>query len=94
MRLTGFELPIGGGIVVTVAVLAATILLQPPDDLRPITMELNDVQRRSLAAEPPIGGGRLNCDQIGRPIHVTRRDPHRLDGDNDGVGCEEYLPKR
>lgn len=30
----------------------------------------------------------LNCGDIGHPITVTGSDPHRLDRDGDGVGCE------
>lgn len=33
----------------------------------------------------------LNCDDIPtskKPIRVTGRDPYRLDGDGDGLGCE------
>lgn len=52
---------------------------------------------------PPSGGGNcaagyepcippyppdLNCDDVGGPIYVTGSDPHGLDAENDGVGCE------
>ncbi|HEY8466983.1 MAG TPA: thermonuclease family protein [Solirubrobacterales bacterium] len=30
----------------------------------------------------------LDCADIGRPVTVTGRDPHNLDGDGDGRGCE------
>lgn len=37
-----------------------------------------------IPAYPPD----LNCGDIGHPITVTGSDPHRLDRDGDGVGCE------
>lgn len=37
-----------------------------------------------IPAYPPD----LNCDDIGHPVTVTGSDPHRLDRDGDGVGCE------
>jgi hypothetical protein len=30
----------------------------------------------------------VDCDQLNGPISVTGSDPHYLDADNDGVGCE------
>lgn len=30
----------------------------------------------------------LDCDDVDGPIRVTGSDPHRLDGNNDGIGCE------
>jgi micrococcal nuclease len=30
----------------------------------------------------------LDCADIGRTVKVTGADPHRLDGDGDGLGCE------
>lgn len=30
----------------------------------------------------------VNCSDVNGPITVTGSDPHRLDGDDDGVGCE------
>lgn len=32
----------------------------------------------------------LDCADIGHPVRVTGRDPHNLDGDGDGRGCESY----
>lgn len=40
----------------------------------------------------PPGPPDLDCKDIGRPVTVDRSigDPHRLDGDRDGRGCESY----
>ncbi len=40
----------------------------------------------------PPPGPDLDCKHIGQPVRVdhTFGDPHRLDGDNDGIGCESY----
>ena len=35
----------------------------------------------------PIGRD-VDCADVGHPVLVFGSDPHRLDGDNDGVGCE------
>ena len=32
----------------------------------------------------------LNCSDIGKQVEVTGDDPHGLDRDGDGVGCESY----
>jgi resuscitation-promoting factor RpfB len=32
----------------------------------------------------------LDCADIGYSVRVLGNDPHRLDGDNDGYGCESY----
>lgn len=38
---------------------------------------------------PPWRGVDLNCTRdIHHPVRVTGEDPHRLDTDHDGVGCE------
>jgi micrococcal nuclease len=36
----------------------------------------------------PLTSSDLDCVDIGRPVAVVRSDPHRLDGDGDGRGCE------
>lgn len=33
-------------------------------------------------------GGDLDCVDIGRPVYVAGTDPHNLDADDDGIGCE------
>ncbi len=40
-----------------------------------------------IALPPPD----LDCAEIGRRNFTVREpDPHRFDGDNDGIGCEPY----
>ncbi len=39
-----------------------------------------------VATYPPD----LDCADIGQQVEVTGSDPHGLDGDSDGVGCESY----
>lgn len=36
---------------------------------------------------PPIGPD-LDCADIGHQVRVDGADPHRLDADGDGLGCE------
>lgn len=45
-----------------------------------------------------LGGGNsqratvpdVDCGSVGRPVKVPAGDPHRLDGDGDGIGCERH----
>ncbi len=39
-----------------------------------------------IAPPPPD----LDCKDVGRTVRVRPPDPHRLDGDGDGWGCESY----
>jgi hypothetical protein len=41
-----------------------------------------------LAEYPAWNGYDLDCRDVGYPVSVPGADPHRLDADNDGVGCE------
>jgi hypothetical protein len=41
-----------------------------------------------LAPYPAWNGYDLDCPEVGHPVSVPGADPHRLDSDNDGVGCE------
>ncbi len=41
-------------------------------------------QSRGLTSPPPS----LDCSDVGGPVRVGRSDPHRLDADGDGVGCQ------
>jgi len=38
----------------------------------------------------PVGPPDVDCEDLGRPVRVVGDDPHRLDGDRDGNGCEAY----
>ncbi|OKI09695.1 hypothetical protein A6A06_03265 [Streptomyces sp. CB02923] len=37
---------------------------------------------------PPAGVPDVDCSDLGGPVHVGPDDPHRLDRDHDGDGCE------
>jgi hypothetical protein len=37
---------------------------------------------------PVWNGVDLDCADVGHPVWVKGNDPHGLDGDNDGIGCE------
>jgi hypothetical protein len=41
-----------------------------------------------LPPAPEWNGVDLDCADIGHPVAVTGGDPHGLDRDGDGVGCE------
>jgi hypothetical protein len=37
---------------------------------------------------PAYDGSDLDCPDIGHPVRVDGADPHGLDSDGDGIGCE------
>jgi micrococcal nuclease len=39
---------------------------------------------------PAWNGVDLDCKDVGHPVRVPGRDPHRLDQDGNGIGCESY----
>jgi micrococcal nuclease len=43
---------------------------------------------RCIPPPPPD----LDCADIGHRVRVLPPDPHGLDGDHDGIGCERYPP--
>jgi micrococcal nuclease len=43
-----------------------------------------------LSEYPAWNGVDLDCNDIGHPVRVTGPDPHRLDNDGNGIGCESY----
>ncbi|HLL81087.1 MAG TPA: hypothetical protein VK420_00495 [Longimicrobium sp.] len=43
-----------------------------------------------LYAYPAWNGVDLDCPDVGHSVKVTGDDPHRLDRDGDGWGCESY----
>ena len=44
----------------------------------------------AAGAYPDYSGRDLDCDDIGHPVRVEGADPHGLDRDGDGIGCESY----
>lgn len=40
-----------------------------------------------VPAAPGLGPD-LDCRDIGHQVRVSGSDPHRLDADDDGIGCE------
>jgi hypothetical protein len=42
----------------------------------------------SASGYPAYDGEDLDCSDIGHPVRVDGADPHGLDRDGDGVGCE------
>ena len=43
-----------------------------------------------LAPYPAWDGRDLNCEDVRRRVCVIGSDPHGLDADRDGVGCENW----
>ena len=44
----------------------------------------------AASSYPPYEGADLDCSDVGRPVEVPGDDPHGLDADDDGVGCESW----
>ncbi|MBB4636184.1 excalibur calcium-binding domain-containing protein [Longimicrobium terrae] len=58
--------------------------IAPVAETEPIADEVDN----GLAPYPAWNGYDLDCSDMDRPVRVDGPDPHRLDRDNDGVGCE------
>ena len=52
--------------------------------------EEEEVEDSSPYAYPAWNGHDLDCADVGHRVKVTGDDPHRLDRDGDGWGCESY----
>ncbi|MEU1279144.1 thermonuclease family protein [Streptomyces sp. NPDC005805] len=60
---------------------------ETPEETTPDTSEPN---RRppGLPPGPPAGVPDLDCSDLSGPVWVGEDDPHRLDSNGDGIGCE------
>ena len=52
-------------------------------------------QRERIRTLPTLdpnvyNGYDLDCEDFGREVYITGSDPHGLDGDGDGIGCEGW----
>ena len=45
----------------------------------------------ALGKYPRRSGPDLDCKDLGYAVRVDGPDPHFLDADHDGIGCERYL---
>ncbi|HEX8211917.1 MAG TPA: hypothetical protein VF584_17205 [Longimicrobium sp.] len=52
--------------------------------------EEEEEEDSSPYAYPAWNGYDLDCADVGHTVKVTGGDPHRLDRDGDGWGCESY----
>ncbi len=57
------------------------------EPLGPLRDLIGESASPSAGATAP--GGDIDCDQVDGPIYVGPNDPHNLDGNGDGWGCEE-----
>ncbi|WP_197287834.1 excalibur calcium-binding domain-containing protein [Streptomyces apocyni] len=44
--------------------------------------------RQSYPPGPPAGVPDVDCSDLPGPVDVSGGDPHNLDADGDGIGCE------
>ncbi|HYH79618.1 MAG TPA: hypothetical protein VEX86_07465 [Longimicrobium sp.] len=44
-----------------------------------------------LGRYPARSGADIDCADLGYAVRVDGPDPHTLDADDDGIGCERYL---
>lgn len=61
-----------------------------PQPVAPDTPEpaAPDAANPGLPAGPPAGVPDVDCSDLSGPVWVGANDPHRLDRDGDGVGCD------
>ncbi len=52
--------------------------------------QVSDQVPSNVVLPDPAVGGDLDCADIGRPVRVGPDDPHHLDADGDGIGCESW----
>lgn len=57
-----------------------------PSELGKLLDRLDDEDSRAVVQ----AGEDVDCQNIGHPVEVEPGDPHRLDGDGDGIGCEGW----
>ena len=60
----------------------------PVEEMAPAPVRDVPLADEGLAAYPAWNGYDLDCPDVGHPVSVPGADPHRLDRDGDGVGCE------
>ncbi|KUJ70415.1 hypothetical protein ACZ90_03195 [Streptomyces albus subsp. albus] len=54
-----------------------------------VAADIQELPGRSGLPPGPPPGPDLDCPDIGHPVWVDDNDPHHLDADGDGIGCEE-----
>jgi hypothetical protein len=82
----------------TVPAEAPAPISPPPSELDPASTlpppEEEPIPGRSatdgLGEYPAWNGVDLDCEDIRHRVRVTGPDPHRLDQDGNGIGCESY----
>jgi hypothetical protein len=65
----------------------------PPSALPPTTPDTPEPADPATLTRPGLppgapAGPDLDCSDLNGPVWVGSDDPHRLDGDGDGIGCE------
>jgi hypothetical protein len=62
--------------------------MDPPASVPPPSPPLDAEPSGRLGEYPAWDGVDLDCKDVGHPVRVTGPDPHRLDQDGNGIGCE------
>lgn len=63
---------------------------EPADDVSLADEPDEEEDDGNAHAYPAWNGIDLDCADVGHTVKVTGSDPHRLDRDGDGWGCESY----
>jgi micrococcal nuclease len=70
---------------------ATTPLMVEPSPVEPPPPLIPDrTADDGAGAYPAWNGVDLDCKDVGHPVRVSGPDPHRLDNDGNGIGCESY----
>lgn len=67
---------------------AAPRSIPPVEAEPPVAPVFDPPPERGLGEYPAWNGVDLDCRDVGHPVRVTGPDPHDLDRDGDGIGCD------
>jgi hypothetical protein len=70
-------------------VLAPVLPQQEGGEVEPAQSESPECDPNYVPCVPPHPPD-VNCPDIGHEVQVVGSDPHGLDGDNDGTGCDGF----
>jgi hypothetical protein len=84
---SAFVLMDGDPTPASIAEPVADVSVASDPEPEPVEEEAED---SSPYAYPAWNGYDLDCADVGHRVKVTGDDPHRLDRDGDGWGCESY----
>lgn len=98
-RIVTYDVTISNGVEVSRVEIESKIIEEPVTEVVALGTRAQTTIRPVAAqnsCDPnyvpcvPVSSSDLDCSDIGETVQVIGSDPHRLDGDHDGVACESY----